>query len=71
MTDYPKRRSKVEVTFNDGVIQNYDISAGAGIAQYLAREAGETGILSLLDGDKAHAIPVANIREWCVVEVDA
>lgn len=70
MSDYPKRRSKVEVTFNDGVVQSYDISAGAGIAQYLARETGETGILSLLDGDKAYAIPVANIREWFVVEVD-
>lgn len=67
---YPKRISDVEVIFLDGTIQNYRITAGAGIAPHLARTAGETGILTLLCGAKAHSIPTANIREWNVTEIE-
>lgn len=69
MSDYPKRESDVEVTFTDGTIDTYRITAGASIAQYLAREAGETGVLSLLCGGKAYGIPLVNIRSWSLTEL--
>ena len=70
MSDYPKRKSDVEVTFNDGTVQTYRITAGASLARHLVMEAGESGILSLLCGSKAHAIPLANIREWSITELE-
>ncbi len=61
---YPKQSSSVEVTFIDGEIKNYSIDAGIGIARYLAINAGETGMLTLLNGSEAVSIPVAQIREY-------
>lgn len=70
MTDYPKRESLIEVAFTDGQVQEYRITAGAGIAPFLAKQAGETGILTLLAGPKAFNIPVSQIREWTITELD-
>lgn len=70
MTDYPKRNSIVTVVFTDGETKDYPISTGAGISQYLAKQAGETGILTLLNGATTHNIPVAQIREYSIVEID-
>ncbi len=67
---YPTRWSEVEVTFVNGVIQTYHIKAGTGIAKHLAREAGETGVLTLLCGDKAHCFPMANLLEWSFTELE-
>lgn len=63
---YPKQRSLVTVTFNDGEVRDYEISAGAGIARYLAQDSGTTGTLVLMDGDIVHGIPVSSIRDWTV-----
>lgn len=70
MTHYPKRRSRVDVAFHDGSIQSYEINAGATLHTHLTRQTAETGILSLLCGKTAHAIPLANIREWSMTEHD-
>jgi len=64
--NYPKQRSIVTVTFNDGEVRDYEISAGAGIARYLAQDSGTTGTLVLMDGDIVHGIPVSSIRDWTV-----
>jgi len=65
--DYPRTSSVVRVTFNDGEIKEYVISASPSIGSYLAREAGETGILSLYNLDENYAVPLRNIREWQIV----
>lgn len=39
--------SDVEVTFIDGEVKTYRITAGVSVGGHLAREAGESGILSL------------------------
>ena len=54
----------VEVVFLDGEIKEYTISASPSIGGYLAREAGESGILNMYNLDESYAIPLANIREW-------
>lgn len=70
MVDYPKRSSRVEVVFHDGTVQSYTIGAGSTLAPHLVRQAAESGILSLLCGKTAHAIPLVNIREWSMTELD-
>lgn len=65
--EHPQTHSIVEVTFNDGETKLYVISAGPRIGGYLAREAGESGILNLFNTDESYAIPLANIREWKIV----
>lgn len=64
---FPQTHSIVKVSFNDGEVKEYVISAGPGIGGYLAREAGETGILNLYNADESYAIPLSNIREWTIV----
>lgn len=56
----------VEVVFLDGEIKEYTISASPSIGGYLAREAGETGVLSMFNLDESYAVPMTNIREWRV-----
>lgn len=67
---YPKRNSRVDIIFMDGEVKSYTITAGASLARYLAEDAGRTGILNLLCGSTAHAIPVTNIREWTLTELE-
>lgn len=57
-------RTEVEVTFIDGEVKTYTITAGIGIGQYLAREASATGILVLFNDDESHGIPLAQVREY-------
>lgn len=66
---YPKRWSTVEVVFTNGDISEYTISAAATISRHLRDEAARTGILLLLCGGKTHSIPVHNIREWTITEL--
>lgn len=61
--------SDVEVTFNDGEVKTYMITASPAIAGYLAREAGSTGFLTLWKGDESHSIPIGNIREFKIKSV--
>lgn len=63
---YPKERSIVTVTFTDGEIKEYIISAGVRIGTYLAREMGSTGILVLFNEEESNSIPVQNIREYSI-----
>lgn len=67
--EYPKRWSTVDVTFNDGSIQSYVISAGSSISRHLRDEAANTGILLLLCGGMTHSIPVVNIQQWTITEL--
>lgn len=61
---YPKINSKVDVTFSDGEVKTYIIDASPSIANYLTREAGDTGFLNLRYGsEKSWCIPVDNIRD--------
>lgn len=66
-TKFPQTHSIVQVIFNDGEVKEYVISAGPSIGGYLAREAGETGILNLYNADESYAVPLANIREWKII----
>lgn len=61
--------SDVEVTFMDGEVKVYRISAGVRIGQYLAREAAETGILTLFNDEVSHGVPLSNIREYQIKPV--
>jgi hypothetical protein len=67
-SQYPNKWSTVTVTFTDGEVKNYLISAGPSIGGYLAREAGSSGILSLFNPQQSWAIPLANIRDWSISE---
>jgi len=62
---YPKQRSIVSVTFNDGEVRSYEISAGASIAGFLMRDASDTGIVTLRDDESGSAvcIPLDRIRD--------
>ena len=68
--NYPKRNSRVDIVFMDGELKSYMITVGASLARYRAEDAGRTGILSLLCGGTAHAIPITNIREWTLTELE-
>lgn len=67
--DEPQRHSKVMITFTDGEVKEYVISAGRGIMMYLTREAGQTGILTLWNKQVSYAIPIASIRDWSIEEL--
>ena len=64
---FPQTHSIVEVVFNDGEVKSYVISAWPSIGSYLAREAGESCILSLFNADESYAIPLINVREWKII----
>ena len=61
----PKQRSTVTVTFEDGEVKSYPVSAGSGIAGYMIEQAAQTGIVVLRDDDAGTAIciPLARIRD--------
>lgn len=56
--------SIVTIYKKDGEIVEIGISAGPGIAAYLARQAGVTGILSLWHRRKSAAYPTDGIDHW-------
>jgi hypothetical protein len=63
--EYPKQRSRVTITFIDGEVKVYEISAGASISGYLMRDAGNTGIVTLRDDEAQTAVcvPLERIRD--------
>ena len=62
--EHTKAYSDVEVTFLDGEVRKYRISASTAIGAYLAQQAGETGVLVLYNEDTSHGIPMSQIREY-------
>jgi len=60
---YPPKYSRVTVTLIDGVVKEYDVTAGSGLLRFLMTEAASTGALVLLCGDKTYAIPMTQIAE--------
>lgn len=66
---YEQIESDVVVTFTDGEVKQYRISAGPTISRYLAEQCGQTGILALLNGDTTYNIPVSQIREYEISRV--
>jgi len=67
---YPERRSKVTITYIDGEVKEFGLSASAHIASYLAREAAVSGMLVLRDdtAGTSACIPAAQIRH---MEIEA
>lgn len=68
---YPPTKSKVTITFLDGEVREYEMSAGNGIGRYLVKDASETGMLTLIDfrNHNSTMVPVANIREFSIDEI--
>lgn len=68
---YPPTKSIVTITFLDGEVREYQMSAGNGIGRYLVENASETGMLTLIDfkNHNSTMVPVANIREFSINEV--
>lgn len=65
--EYSKERSLVTVTYTDGEVVEYPISASTGITRYLAENAGMTGVLSLMDyGATSVCIPLSSVRNWTI-----
>ena len=69
--NYPAKYSRVTVTLTDGVIKEYNLTAGSGLLRYLMTEAANTGALVLLCGDKTHAIQMTQIAEVEMHEFDS
>jgi len=63
--------SDVEVTFIDGEVKTYRITAGQGVSRYLAESAANTGILTLFNAETSHGIPLTQIREYQLLPVYA
>lgn len=61
--------SDVIVTFNDGEVKTYRITASPAISGYLAANASQTGILSLFNSERSWGIPLDRIRDWEIVAV--
>ena len=68
---YPPTKSIVTITFLDGEVREYQMSAGNGIGRYLVESAAETGMLTLIDfkNHNSTMVPVANIREFSINEI--
>ena len=68
---YPPTKSIVTITFLDGEVREYQMSAGNGIGRYLVENASETGMLTLIDfkNHNSTMVPVANIREFSINEI--
>lgn len=71
MAKFLKDLSDVTVTFTDGEVKVYRITAGPGIGGYLAREAGATRVLSLFNKEQSWGIPLTAIRDWSISPVPA
>jgi hypothetical protein len=69
MVAFHKDLSDVTITFDDGEVKTYRITASPSIGGYLAREAGSSGILSLFNKDQSWGIPLARIRDWSIQPV--
>lgn len=69
---YPPQESEVEVTYIDGEIKRFAITAGNGIAHHLMKEAAQTGMLVMRDDaiKKSICIPLAQVRHISIQTVD-
>lgn len=61
-----EKESLVDVTFVDGEVKTYRITASTTIGRYLAQQASETGILLLYNNEVSHGIPMAQVREYLI-----
>ncbi len=63
-TKYGPERSNVIVTYTDGEVKEFTMSAGPRIAGYLMQEAARSGVMVIRDDDLAQSvgIPLAQIR---------
>jgi hypothetical protein len=68
---YPEIKSTVTVTFNDGEVKSYMITASPSIGSFLALNAKESGFLTLYNDTECHSIPVDNIREFAITAMPA
>jgi hypothetical protein len=64
-----KDMADVNVTFNDGEVKTYRITASPSIGGYLAREAGAHGVLSLFNSERSWGIPTSSFRDWEIIPV--
>lgn len=71
MGRYKDVSSKVSITFVDGEVKDYIMTASPGIVHYLAREAAANGMLIFRDDKarKSQAIPMAQIRNMEIEEI--
>lgn len=61
--NYPVVYSDMEVLFTSGEIKTFRLKASPGLSPHLARQAGETGFLSVRDTDGAwHNYPTSTIE---------
>lgn len=68
---YPEdTESLVTVTYTDGEVVVYPISAGPGVTRYLAREMGNTGSLTLFTKSSSVTIPSDQIRNYEIVKYE-
>ncbi len=66
---YEDKYSIVQVEMNGtGEVRSFGLTVGSGIMPYLMQQAGESGTLTLLCGDKAYGIPMANIAQVTIEE---
>lgn len=61
--------SDVVVTFTDGEVKTYRITASPRIGGYLAANAGQSGVLSLFNGTESWGIPMHAVRDWAIKSV--
>lgn len=66
MTEYYRDLSDVTVTFKDGEVKTYRITASVGIGGYLSQQAGQSGVLSLWNRDSSTGIPIDAIRDFTI-----
>lgn len=69
MADTPRKLeySIVTVTYTDGEVVDYPITAGHNIGRYLATDAGQCGVLTLFNKNSTVSIPLVNIRDWIIL----
>lgn len=68
--NYPTVYSDMEVLFASGEVKTFRLRASPGLSPHLARQAGETGFLSVRDTDGSwHNFPVNQIEQFTLREV--
>lgn len=61
-----KNTSIATVTFVDGEIKNYNMSAGIGVGNWIAEQVKRTGILTLYNDSECYNIPISQVREYTI-----
>lgn len=65
---YPKVKSTVRVVYIDGEVCDYALTAGPGIARYLAQDAAATGMLTIMSDSDSTCVPVSHIRSFQIIK---